>query len=166
MADSFASLLQALSQTGCQCHAIRLTALGITSLRALSDRASEAALQGVDAEDIAKVLTAARLTSPRAVAEPGRADLPVRRRYTSASFDAALSAARPENRKRSLNDWMPTCWPARHGLRHGSASVRRGTSSPGPSLSTPSRTFVRPSVDTPRSKGTSRPPSSIKKRSS
>ena len=60
--------------------------------------------QGVDAEDIAKVLTAARLTSPRAAAEPGRADLPVRRSYTSASFDAALSAARPENRKRSLDD--------------------------------------------------------------
>ena len=36
--------------------------------------------------------------------EPGRADLPVRRRYTSASFDAALNAAQPANRKRSLHD--------------------------------------------------------------
>ena len=104
MADSFASLLQALSQTGCQCHAVRLTALGITSLQALSDRASEAAFQGVDAEDTAKVLTAARLTSPQTTVEPGRADLPVRRRYTSASFDAALNAAQPANRKRSLDD--------------------------------------------------------------
>ena len=103
MADSFASLLQALSQTGCQCHAVRLTALGITSLQALSDRASEAASQAIDAEDIAKVLTAARLTLPRASVE-GRADLPVRRRYTSASFDAALNAAQPANRKRSLDD--------------------------------------------------------------
>ena len=104
MAESFAFLLQALSQTGCRCHAVRLTALGITSLQALSDRASEAASRGVDAEDIAKVLTAARLTSPRATVEPGRADLPVRRRYTSASFDAALNAAQPANRKRSLDD--------------------------------------------------------------
>ena len=36
--------------------------------------------------------------------DPGRADLPVRRRYFSASFDVALNAARPENCKRSLDD--------------------------------------------------------------
>ena len=65
MADNFAFLLQVLTQTGCQCHAVRLTALGITSLQALSDRASEAASQEVDAEDIAKVLTAARLLARR-----------------------------------------------------------------------------------------------------
>ena len=53
MADNFAFLLKVLAQTGCQCHAPRLTALGITSVQALPDRASEAACQGVDAEDIA-----------------------------------------------------------------------------------------------------------------
>ena len=100
MADNFAFLLQVLSQTGCQCHAVRLTALGITSVQALSDRASEAASQGVDAESIAK----ACLTSPHVVETPNRADLPVRRHYSSASFDAALQAAVPANRKRTLDD--------------------------------------------------------------
>ena len=73
MADNFAFM-------------VRLTALGITSLQALSDRASEAASQENDAEDIAKVLTAARLMAAPAVVEPGRADLPVRRRYASAAL--------------------------------------------------------------------------------
>ena len=104
MADNFAFLLQVLAHTGCQCHAVRLTALGITSIQALSDRASEAASEGVDAEDIAKVLTAARLTSHHAVETPRLADLPVRRQYSSASFDAALQAALPVNRKRTLDD--------------------------------------------------------------
>ena len=169
MADNFAFMLQVLTQTGCQCHAVPLTALGITSLQTLSDRASEAASQGVDAEDIA-----ARLMAPPAVVEPGRADLPVRRRYASASFDAAVRAAQPANRKRSLDDldanllassstrpmetrvkaWQRLCeewevkpWPISFdAIKKVCASLRQG--------------------GTPRWKGTSTPLSGTRRRSS
>ena len=100
MADKFAYLLQVLAQSGCQCYAV----LGITSIQALSDRAGEAASQGVDAEDIAKILLAARSTPQQGVETSQRADLPVRRHYSSASFDAALQAALPQNRKRAPDD--------------------------------------------------------------
>ena len=59
-----------------------------------------------DPDDIARVLLAARVAVPR------RADLPVRRRYTTASFNAALLAALPQNRKRrrAWTTWTTTCW--------------------------------------------------------
>ena len=92
MADNVAVLLQVLTQTGCQCHAVGLTALGITSLQALSDRASEAASQG-------------------AAVTPDREDLPVRRRYASASFDAALRAAHRLTANGLWTTWTPTSSP-------------------------------------------------------
>ena len=58
----------------------------------------------LDAEDIARILLAARSTPPRPVEAIRRVDLPLRRRYASASFDAALQAVLPQNRKRSLDD--------------------------------------------------------------
>ena len=122
IADDFASLLQALTQNGCQ---VRLTALGITSVQALSDRVTEAASNGVDAEDIARILLAARSTPHAELTCCSAGATPVRhstrqyrrrsRRTGSArwtTWTTTCSPGPPHAR------WRPGSRPGRSSLTH------------------------------------------------
>ena len=106
------------------------------------------------------------------VETPNRADLPVRRHYSSASFDAALQAALPANRKRTLDD-LDANLLARSSTRPMETRVKAWqrlceASDLALSLLMPSRRYAHHYVrgGTPRSKGTSTPPSGIRRRNS
>ena len=89
-------------------HLPAIARTGATGLHTLTDHAVELARQGVPADDILTLIHTLIHSRPPIQHQTGpgtsRPDIPVRRYTHRASMQAAMEAARPNNRKRALDD--------------------------------------------------------------
>ena len=102
---SFAELVKVVTNAGLQRCLPALAECGARSLADVASCADALIAAGVPPSDVVTLVglraSAAETAQPLVVA-PVRSDVPVRRREASASLQAALAAAEPQNRKRSL----------------------------------------------------------------
>ena len=163
---SFAELVKVVTDAGLQRCLPALVECGARSLADVASCADALFSAGVPPSDV--VTLVGLRAKPVATAQPlavatVRSDIPLRRKEASASLQAALAAAEPQNRKRSLElvDQgllaASSRAPSSHASGLGDASLRRGAWSLSPSPSSWSwRRRSKPApTDPPR--GTSTP---------